>query len=469
MNLKLRFAIFITCFVAVILFVSSSAIFLLYKSNRVDDHYMRLRTRCNSLANEYRNLKLDSSGLAKTRSYAINLNMLQMMVIKPPNNIIFKENDSIQLYISDSLLNTIKKKKELRYLDYEHECLGIYYEDLNVYVICGAVDKTGLRKLSHLFYILLGVFAGGVLISASLSFVMVQQALKPLIRLSEQMELTTSSNMTTKVSEGKGRDELEQIAKNFNAMLDRLNQGFERQKSFVQHASHELRTPLTKMLSQTEAALGRELTNTEYKQILLSLQEEQNELIELTNSLLVLSQFEKMNNTTSLPEVRIDELIYDSITDSKRFFSDLEVEMSFENTPSTENELLIKGNEVLIKSAFRNLIKNAYLYSNDKKVKIVISTASDALKVMFINNGDTLSQADADKIFIPFYRGSNASITKGFGLGLSIINTIAEIHDAKLSYTALDNNTNKFAISFNLKPMANNETNISVQTNYLYN
>ena len=469
MNLKLRFAIFITCFVAIILLASSITIFFLYKSNRVDDHYMRLRNRTNSLINEYRGLGLDSSALSKTKPYTVSLNMLQMLLLKETGNIVFRENDSIKLNISSALLKTIKRKKEFKYTDGSFECVGVYYDDLKMFIICGAIDKTGLRKLDHLFYILIGVFAVGVLVSASLSFFMVQQALKPLARLSDQMQLTTSSNMATKVNEGKGRDELEQIAKNFNAMLDRLNQGFERQKSFVQHASHELRTPLTKMLSQTEAALGRELTVEEYKRILLSLQEEQNELIELTNSLLVLSQFEKINNSNSLPEIRVDELVYESIKESKRFFNDLEIEISFENTPSSEDELIIYGNEVLLKSAFRNLIKNAYLYSSNKKVRIILNTSPTLLSVEFINEGETLSQKDAENIFIPFYRGTNASMTKGFGLGLSIINKIVEIHEARLSYAALDECTNKFAISFSLKPMANREKNIAVPENYLYN
>ncbi len=469
MNLKLRFAIFITCFVANILLVSSITIFFLYKSNRIDDHYMRLRNRTNSLINEYRSLNFDSSALAKTKPYTVSLNMLQMLLIKEPTDVIFKENDSIELHLSQSLLKTIKRKREFKYTDGSFECIGVYYDDLKMFVICGAIDKTGLRKLDHLFYILLGVFAVGVLVSASLSFVMVQQALKPLARLSNQMQLTSSSNMATKVNEGKGRDELEQIAKNFNAMLERLNQGFERQKSFVQHASHELRTPLTKMLSQTEAALGRELTVEEHKRILLSLQEEQNELIELTNSLLVLSQFEKINNSNSLPEVRVDELVYDSIIESKRFFNDLEIEISFKTAPTSEKELLVYGNEVLLKSAFRNLIKNAYLYSSNKKVVIILNTSPEILSVEFINSGEILSEADADKIFIPFYRGTNASLTKGFGLGLSIVNKIVEIHDARLSYEALDECTNKFAISFDIKPMANKEKNIAVPESYLYN
>ena len=57
-------------------------------------------------------------------------------------------------------------------------------------------------------------------------------------------------------------------------------------------------------------------------------------------------------------------------------------------------------------------------------------------------------------MYIPFFRGGNAVMSKGFGLGLSIIHKITEMHDAELIYTAVDTNTNRFAISFHVKPMA---------------
>ena len=450
MNIKLRFATFITCFVATILLASSISIFLLYRNNKIEDHYMRLKARSNTLLGEYRSLKLDSAAMGQTRPYTVSLNMLQMYLLKSPSDIIFKENDSIKFKISDSLLNSIKKTKEIRFRDGEHECLGIYVPDIHVYIISGAVDKTGLRKLTYLLYILLGVFISGVIISSVLSFIMVGKALKPLIKLSQQMQLTTTANMSEKVDEGMGKNELEQIAKNFNAMLDRLNQSFERQKSFVQHASHELRTPLTKMLSQTESALNRNLSNSEYKELLLSLQDDQIELIELTNSLLVLSQFEKINTNANFPNVRIDELLYESLSESKRFFSDIDIEINFHNTPECEEELLVKGNEVLLKSAFRNLIKNAYLYSDNKTVHISIETQPKIIVITFVNTGSILSEEEKEKMYIPFFRGNNAMTSKGFGLGLSIVNKIADIHNAKLNYTAFETNTNKFAISFYL-------------------
>lgn len=457
MNLKLRFAFFFTFFVAIILFISSLSIYLLYKNNRVEDYYIRLKDHCISLANDYKTLSSDSTALSATKYKRRSLYDEQLLLITPTNKIVYKENDTIKLSISPQLIDKIKTQKIIRFSIERRECIGIYNEDLGLYVIGGAIDRTGIRKVKKLIYILVGVFGGGLLFAAFISFILVKQAIKPLLRMSNQMQQITSTNMTAKLDEGAGKDELEQIAKHFNAMLDRLNQGFERQKSFVQHASHELRTPLTTMLAQTEAALNRELSNEGYKKILTSLQEEQIELIELTNSLLALSQFEKISNIVNWPSLRIDELLYESIGECKRLFTDIEIDLSFKTIPSDEKELMVTGNDVLLKSAFRNLIKNAYLYSENKKVSIIIDTFPNKLSVAFINNGSILSDSDVNNLFVPFFRGNNASKTKGFGLGLSIIKKITEIHNANLEYEALDAHTNKFAISFQLKLMANSD------------
>ncbi|MFX8797645.1 histidine kinase dimerization/phospho-acceptor domain-containing protein, partial [Acinetobacter baumannii] len=84
-------------------------------------------------------------------------------------------------------------------------------------------------------------------------------------------------------------------------MLQRLNNAFEFQKNFVHYASHELRTPLAVMLSQTESALNKNLSPENFQKVLESLKEEQLNLIELTNSLLLLSQYEKLQFYFQLP------------------------------------------------------------------------------------------------------------------------------------------------------------------------
>jgi signal transduction histidine kinase len=201
---------------------------------------------------------------------------------------------STNIKIEPKILDKIKKQKDYYFLIDNREFLGVYITESKTYIIASAIDFDGLNKLRKLKFILFAVFIASITITTSLSYFFVSSALKPLSKLNDQIQQTTELNLSQKVEEGNGKDEIAQIAKNVNEMLERLNKAFQLQKNFVHHASHELRTPLTTMYASTEAALNKKLSETDYKKVLTSLKEDQNSLIELTNSLLLLYQFDKL-------------------------------------------------------------------------------------------------------------------------------------------------------------------------------
>jgi len=246
------------------------------------------------------------------------------------------------------------------------------------------------------------------------------------------------------------KDELQEIATNFNEMMDRLNNAFETQRSFVHNASHELRTPLTTMLSQTEAALNKNINQQEFKLLLTSLKEEQLSLIELTNSLLLLSQYERLSSFSFLPLVRVDEIIFDAIATAKKMYPSAHISFSFREYPTDENQLLLPLNDALLKAAFTNLIKNAIIYSFNKRVYINFENNGEQICINFENNGHLIPEEDAQNLMQPFFRSSNAIKIKGFGLGLSIAKRIISIHKGELFYNPSEPDVNRFCVVFNI-------------------
>ena len=75
--------------------------------------------------------------------------------------------------------------------------------------------------------------------------------------------------------------------------------------------------------------------------------------------------------------------------------------------PEDESLLSIKGNETLLRSAFMNIIKNAYKYSDNKSLNIIMELLPDAILIHFENTGRTIDARDADRIFLPFSEASN--------------------------------------------------------------
>lgn len=453
MNLKVKFALLFSLLVSIILFSSVLVIYFLYSDTRREDFNKRLWAE--ALQNYrvfYHVDTLDKQLLREIdRNSPANLVELQTIIMNVSYKQLFCFPDTLHNKIDKDILLKIRWAGEdgFYFKKGKREYVGVYMAEHghNSYVITSAVDRYGLRKMDRLRLIIGFVVFGGILLTALGAFIFVKQVMKPLDRLKAQMQRITANNLRERVQVGKGYAELEQIAESFNAMLDRLEKGFELQRSFVHHASHELRTPLASMLAQTEAALNRELEPTEARGVLTSLKEDQQALIELANSLLLLSQYESVNYSSSWQWVRLDEILYDTITMTTQVFSDCNISVDFAAIPDNEMDLAIKGNEALLRSALRNLIKNAYLYSGDHSLSIIIEGGKDEVCLHLDNGGELLTQAEQERLFIPFFRGGNAMRAKGFGLGLLIVRRIVNLHKGAIEYS-IHENKNRFTITF---------------------
>jgi len=447
MNLKLRFAFLFTTFVAIILLVSSIAVYVLYYNFRLQDFYRRVQQQAITIYETYHEDPVTDTVELRMKTNKYALMMQEVMLLDSAGRILYKEPDTISSTFKKQVLDRVKRYQEYRFRIDNREVVGLYMEDRKEYIFCSAFDKYGLRKLNNTKLILIFVFFGGLLLTAFISFFFVRQAFRPLRRLSEQMLKTNELNMGEHVFEGYGNDEIQQIARSYNAMIDRLKKAFDLQKSFVRHASHELRTPLASMLSQTEAAFHKKLDESGYKKTLVSLKEDQQDMIELTNSLLLLSQYERLSFSNEWNVNRVDEVLYDTIKAIKKIFPQVIVTVEFDSMPDPE-DLTLKSNEVLLRSAIRNLIKNAYLYSDDKSVAVYLVADKEKVQLHFDSKGKHIPVSERDRLFIPFFRGENAIHKKGHGLGLAIVYRILDVHNGSIVYTPVKENINRFTLTF---------------------
>lgn len=447
MSLKLRFALLFTIVVATILLLSSIAIYYFSTEHRRTEHVGKLRHKAEVFYDDFVAGKITDTIKSNTNGNDAEPLFEQRIVIFNNNKqIIFSRPDSANIRVSAKTFTSIKSQKEFYYRIGGREFIGLYKEYEDRYIVASAIDRDGLSKSVKLRFILLGVFLVSCFIATALSYFFVTGALKPLSDLSNQIKSTTEKNLSQQVNIGKGKDEIVQIAASYNAMLQRLQNAFELQKNFVHYASHELRTPLTVMHATTETALNKNLSVDEYKQVLASLQEDQNNLIELTNSLLFLSQFEKQQSQ-QFQRLRLDEVVYDAIGYCKKIFPGITIDFEFENIPE-EEDLFILGNDTLLKAAFTNLIKNAFLYSPDKKLTIGLYATQEQIQINFSNKGNQLSQSEIENMKIPFSNAENIGLVKGIGLGLSIVEKIINLHKGSFVYAPVDNDINKFSIKW---------------------
>lgn len=230
-------------------------------------------------------------------------------------------------------------------------------------------------------------------------------------------------------------------------MLVRIADAFDNQNQFVQYASHELRTPLAVMLLELESALIKTKDEASVN-VLSSLKEELEKLIALTNSLLMLYKLTNVSyEHKSVIGVRVDEILFDVVEETQQAHSNYKINVEL-NDLENEAALEIKGNTMLLKLLFRNLIENAFKYAEHKWLMINIRITDGHLCIQFLNDGNHILENEREFLFMPFFRAANSHVSSGFGIGLPIAKKIADFHSANISYSISDDGLNVFEVIF---------------------
>jgi signal transduction histidine kinase len=229
-------------------------------------------------------------------------------------------------------------------------------------------------------------------------------------------------------------------------MLVDLEISFKNQEDFVSYASHELRTPLTVMIVESDYLLARERIQEKYIGHITALVNDLKLLNTLLNSLLELAQINKYNDI-QLSSVRIDELVYSAIHQIKSKYQNRKIIPKIQY-PESENDLLINGNSGLLIIAFKNLMENACKFSNDE-ITIEIIIMDKAIKIIISDRGIGIPPNELDIVLKPFKRASNVKFKSGFGIGLSLVNKIIELHNANLKIYSIVNEGTRVVLHFN--------------------
>jgi signal transduction histidine kinase len=315
------------------------------------------------------------------------------------------------------------------------ETLGIRFADRHkrtLVVVATAIDRYGFTKIVWLRDILVvsWIVSMGIVLLAGWFFA--GDALKPVSDIIDQVNDISGTNIYARLRVGRPKDELAKLAATFNEMLERLEQAFILQKSFVSHASHELLTPLTVMMGQVDVTLMQPRNEIEYKQALESVLEEGKKMNSLVNGLLELARVNADAATLSFKPVRIDELLWQGRSRLLQKNEDYRIDIEYEKLPGNEEELIVMGEESLLQMAFQNLIENGCKYSKDHHIIVTLNAGDDHIQLTFTDHGYGIPPEDIPHLFEPFFRSETTSGIIGHGIGLALTHRIVTIHKGQI-------------------------------------
>jgi heavy metal sensor kinase len=271
-----------------------------------------------------------------------------------------------------------------------------------------------------------------LLLAGVAGYRMARGALQPLQKMALRAETITASDLGQRLPVENPNDELGQMARVFNDLLQRLQNSFEILKRFTADASHELRTPLSSIRSVGEVALQRQHTTEEYRDTIGSMLEEVTRLTEMVDGLLSISRADAgqfvLHRTTFSPLELAREVVTLLGLLAEEKGQQIQIEGDADQTVNADRLVLQRG--------VGNIIENAIKHGpGGGRIFILIARTENYVDISVEDRGETIAEALREKIFERFFRidASRSRDAGGSGLGLAIAKWAIEVNGGSVS------------------------------------
>ena len=273
--------------------------------------------------------------------------------------------------------------------------------------------------LSHLLQYSLITLVVVIALAAILGWIAAGRALHPVHRITAAARAASEHNLSARVALRGPRDELYELAETFDEMLDRLQAAFEGHQRFIANASHELRTPLAVMRATVDVVLDNpDSTPDDLRGMATDIRAAVDHAEHLIGALLILARNERgltVHEQVDLATVAEDVLDTADLSD-RRVHSHARAGSHLRRSSARPNA----------SSRTWSTTQSATTPVGD--IWISTRTVAGTSHLTVANTGPVISPADADRIFQPFQRLNDRASHEGFGLGLTIVASIAAVH-----------------------------------------
>ncbi len=283
---------------------------------------------------------------------------------------------------------------------------------------------------------LVALAACGVLVIAPpCGYWLAGRATRPLAKIIETTASLRPSQLHERLEIRGTHDELDQLSKTFNRLLDRIGNYLQERRDFLANSAHELRTPLAAIRSSIEVALAGGRTNEEYEELLADIIEESASLEVLVNQLLLLSETETERLKVDKQPVQFNDLVEKAMDMFGGVAEFREIQLVCPALPA----VVVYGNQQHLRQVVYNLLDNALKFTpagGRVKVQLQVDDREDTIVFAVRDSGPGIPPDELPHVFDRFFQGSRprtgSAEKRGTGLGLSICQSIIRAHDGTI-------------------------------------
>jgi signal transduction histidine kinase len=277
------------------------------------------------------------------------------------------------------------------------------------------------------------IVAGAITLAIALiaSYLAGARVSSPLRRMAAVATRVDAGELDPRMAPSAGSgDEVRVLAESFNHMLDRLAEAFAGQRAFIADASHELRTPITVIRGQLEVLAAEENPSVDdVRRAERVVQGEITRISRLVDDLLLLAQAERSDFLRVEP-IDLPRFV-NELWDGVSLTADRKFQLS-DVPPAT-----LRADPDRLAQALRNLAGNAVAHTSDHDGLVRLEVAEvtpDRIRVSVVDDGPGIPAAERERVFQRFHRTDAARARRdgGAGLGLAIVQAIAEAHGGRV-------------------------------------
>lgn len=290
--------------------------------------------------------------------------------------------------------------------------------------------EANLRLLRFVLLLAAGLAMVPVFLSGR---VLSRLIVQPIRALTQTMRDIQESGRLQRLELGRGSgDELAQMGRTFNQMVDLLQANFEKQERFVANASHELKTPLTVIESYAHLLKRKGLERPDlFAESIGAIHSEAVRMRELTEQLLLLARGKGQWKVEPVPVdlVQVASAVARSYGAAHR--RDIHVE--------AEGPVQVRTDESLLRQLLFIFLDNARKYS-DEPIAMHVEQTKEKAELRIVDRGIGIPKADLERVFDRFYRVDQARsrLVEGAGLGLSLAREIADAIGAQVELQSVE-------------------------------
>lgn len=301
------------------------------------------------------------------------------------------------------------------------------------------VRQARLNTLDTMLMVSLALVGFLTILAGVIGWLVAGQALQPLRDITATARRVADRSLHERIALAGPRDEIKDLADTLDAMLERLDRSFDSQRRFVANASHELRTPLTITRTLIEVALLEAGPDDKVRQLGTTLLAVNQRHEKLTDGLLTLASSEQ--RAAEFHPADLGEIAGHVASELRPIADKAHVTLETNLSPGA-----VLGDAFLLERLIQNLIENGIQYNapDGGWVRVRTSVEDNTVKLTVQNTGPVVPAYEVPGLFEPFRRlaatdrlagAGRTPITRGAGLGLSIVRSVAHTHGGEVQAT----------------------------------